>query len=80
VNILAGRKIVPELMPWHGNVRRLKATVREVMDDYGYLFEIRRQLVALTEPLAVPPPGTASDNAAELAVRLLEQRRGDRGG
>jgi lipid-A-disaccharide synthase len=75
VNILAGRKIVPELMPWHGNVARLKAAVKEVMDDYGYLYEVRRQLIALAEPLAVPPPGSASDNAAELAVRLLEQHR-----
>jgi lipid-A-disaccharide synthase len=80
VNILAGRKIVPELMPWHGNIGRLKAAVKEVMDDYGYLFEVRQQLIALTEPLGVPPPGSASDNAADLAVRLLEQRRGGRGG
>ena len=28
VNILAGRKIVPELMPWHGNIRQLKAVVK----------------------------------------------------
>ena len=71
VNILAGRKIVPELMPWHGNVKKLKAAVKEVMDDYGYLFEIRKQLAALTAPLRVAPPASASDNAAELAVRLL---------
>jgi lipid-A-disaccharide synthase len=76
VNILAGWKLVPELMPWHGDVRALKAAVKEVMDDYGYLFEVRRRLIALTDPLIVPPPGSASDNAAELAVRLLEQRRG----
>lgn len=74
VNILAGRKIVPELMPWHGNIRKLTAAVKEVMDDYGYLFEIRRQLIALTEPLAVPAPASASDNAAQLAVALLDRR------
>ena len=74
VNILAGRKIVPELMPWHGSIRRLKAAVQEVMDDYGYLFEVRGKLIALTEPLAVPAPASASDNAAELAVRLLRRQ------
>ncbi len=74
VNILAGRQLVPELMPWHGNIRKLKAAVTEVMNDYGYLFEVRRQLMALTEPLAVAYPGSASDNAAELAVRLLDGR------
>ncbi|MGA2265024.1 MAG: lipid-A-disaccharide synthase [Phycisphaerae bacterium] len=71
VNILAGRKIVPELMPWHGNVKKLKAAVKEVMDDYGYLFEIRKQLTQLTDALRVAPPASASDNAAQLAVRLL---------
>ncbi|MCJ7544830.1 MAG: lipid-A-disaccharide synthase [Phycisphaerae bacterium] len=74
VNILAGRKIVPELMPWHGNIRKLTAAVKEVMDDYGYLFEVRRQLIALTDPLAVPPPASASDRAAELAVSLIDRR------
>ena len=44
------------------------------MDDYGYLFEVRRQLIALTEPLTVPAPASASDNAAELAVRLIRRR------
>jgi lipid-A-disaccharide synthase len=73
VNILAGRKIVPELMPWHGNVKKLKAAVKEVMDDYGYLYEIRRQLVELTTPLRVAPPHSASDNAAELAVGLIRR-------
>jgi len=71
VNILAGRKIVPELMPWHGNIDALKAMVREVMDDYGYLFEVRRQLIELTDPLRVAPPASASDNAAALALRLI---------
>jgi lipid-A-disaccharide synthase len=74
VNILAGRKIVPELMPWHGNVKKLKAAVKEVMDDYGYLYEVRRQLVSLTQPLRVAPPNSASDHAAELAVELIRRR------
>ncbi len=73
VNILAGRRIVPELMPWYGNVKKLKAAVKEVMDDYGYLFEVRRQLVELTRPLRVTPPHSASDNAAELAVGLIRR-------
>jgi lipid-A-disaccharide synthase len=74
VNILAGRRIVPEVMPWHGNVRRLRALVMEVMDDLGYLFETRRRLLELVKPLRVPPPRTASDNAADLIVDLLRRR------
>ena len=71
VNILAGRPIVPELMPWHGNVKKLKGAVREVMDDYGYLVEVRRQLIALVDSLGTDSPDSASDRAAELALRLV---------
>jgi lipid-A-disaccharide synthase len=71
VNILAGRRLVPELMPWHGSARRVADTVREVMNDYGWLFETRKALTALTDPLRVPPPASASDNAAALALRTV---------
>jgi lipid-A-disaccharide synthase len=71
VNILAGRKIVPEIMPWHGSARRLIDVVMEVMDDVGWLFETREDLVRLVEPLRCPPPQTASGNAAEIALRML---------
>jgi len=73
VNILAGRRLVPELMPWSGRTRPLVETVMELMDDYGWLCEVRPELAALVEPLRAPG-GSASDNAAALAVDLL--RRG----
>ena len=75
VNILAGRRIVPELMPWRGNVRRLIDTVMEVMDDVGYLREIRQNVLKLVEPLHVPPPGTAAGNSAKLVLELLGSRQ-----
>lgn len=74
VNILAGRRLVPELMPWHGNVRTLKATVLDMMDDLGFLVETREALLELVEPLHVPAPRTAADNAADLVVSLLPDR------
>jgi lipid-A-disaccharide synthase len=70
VNILAGRRLVPELMPWSGRAGPLIETVFEVMDDYGWLCEVRRELRGLVEPLRAPG-GSASDNAAELALRLI---------
>jgi len=71
VNILAGHKLVPELMPWRGNVRQLIDTVMEVMDDLGWLLETRRQLQMLTQPLCAPNGKAACDNAADLIVRFL---------
>jgi len=75
VNILAGRRIVPELMPWHGSRRQLVEMVLEVMEDLGYLLETRQSLIDIVEPLRAPPPRSASDNAAALAVSLLERNR-----
>ncbi|MFP4353589.1 MAG: lipid-A-disaccharide synthase [Phycisphaerae bacterium] len=71
VNILAGRRIVPEIMPWHGSAKILKSMVLEVMDDLGYLYETREKLLDLVNPLRVEPPRTASDNAADLALKLI---------
>jgi lipid-A-disaccharide synthase len=72
VNILAGRRLVPELMPWHGRPRQVIDMVMEVMDDLGWLFETRRALLELTRPLRAEPPHTASENAAALALKTAE--------
>ncbi len=72
VNILAGRKIVPELMPWHGSVPQVIDAVMDVMGDLGWLVETRGRLLELTRPLAVPPPGSAAANAADIIIQMLE--------
>jgi lipid-A-disaccharide synthase len=78
VNILAERKIVPELMPWYGKTAELKDMVLEVLDDPGYLLESREALVKVVEPLRTEPPRTASANAADLIVQVLDSKsRGD---
>ena len=74
VNIMAGRRIVPELIPWRGNLGRLREMVLEVMDDLGYLVEARQNLLEVINPLRVASPQTASDNAAEVICRVLERR------
>ena len=73
VNILGRRRIVPELIPWYGSARELTSMVLEVMDDLGYLLEVRKELIDLTDPLRVAPPRTASANAADLIADVLEQ-------
>jgi lipid-A-disaccharide synthase len=71
VNILAGRRIVPELMPWHGSDKVLERMVLDVLEDLGYLYECRRNLLEVVRPLHVQPPGSASDNAAGIVERML---------
>jgi lipid A disaccharide synthetase len=71
VNILAGERIVPELMPWNGNLQALVARTMEVMGDLGCLHEMRRDLLKAVAPLAAPPGTTAAGNAAKMAMALL---------
>jgi lipid-A-disaccharide synthase len=76
VNILGGRRIVPELMPWHGNRRQVIDAVLEAMDDLGNLVETRQSLLDMTAPLKGDPQHPASDTAAALALQtagLLKQ-------
>jgi lipid-A-disaccharide synthase len=73
VNILAARRLVPELMPWHGDRRVLTSAVLEMMADPGRLIETRRALLELVRPLKAPAPRTAADNAADLVMGLLRR-------
>jgi lipid-A-disaccharide synthase len=73
VNILAGHRLVPELIPWNGRIARLREMVMEVMQDPGYLVEVRRGLIEAAASLHIEH-GTASENAAELIVRRIEKR------
>lgn len=74
INILAGRRIVPELMPWRGNARRLIEAVMELLDDLGAMVEVRQELTKVVDPLVVPAPRTAADNVADLVVDLLNKQ------
>lgn len=74
VNILGGRCIVPELMPWSGSVRHLAGLAVELMNDLGWLCETRQALLELADSLRPPPGQTASGNAAELIARLAADR------
>ena len=75
VNILAGRRIVPELMPWYGSEKELSSMVIDTMSDLGFLFEARTGLLDVADSLRAPGGGSASDNAANLVGDLLERRR-----
>jgi len=76
VNILAGREIVPEVTPWFGRTRQVTDMVIDVMADLGGLVEARAKLLEVVKPLAVEPPGTASDNTAQMICGMLRERSG----
>ena len=59
VNILAGRQLVPELMPWFGNVDELARQAEAVLADPAAMARTRAELLALVAPLKPAPPATA---------------------
>ena len=72
VNIVAGRGVVPELMPWIPSQEVLDETVLRELEDYGTLSHTRKTLLNITKPLAVEPPRKASDNIADLVANLID--------
>lgn len=77
VNILAGKRLVDELMPWHGSVKQLQQAALNNMQDLGHMHDLRQDLLALVEPLhARHVAGTgdqlAADNAAKLVLGLCK--------
>lgn len=69
VNILAGERIVPELIPWSGDVGQLVAPAEAMLQDVPGLQRLRQRLRQLVEPLR--PSGAAADNAAELVIKTM---------
>ena len=69
VNILAGEQLVPELMPWYGDVNRVAETAEAMLTDLPSLRRLREKLPELVRPLRAA--GSAADNAAELVIRTM---------
>ena len=67
-NLIAGRKIVPELLQNEATAVRIAEEVRTILDDPGRAAEMRRELAVVRE--AFGPPGAAG-RAAALALELL---------
>jgi len=74
VNILAGRELVTELMPWRGNPARLEAAALDALDDLGHLHELREDLLHLVHSLQPHDEKTAADRTADMVVELLTKR------
>lgn len=74
VNILAGRKIVPELMPWGGRVSQLVDRTMECMEELGYLVETRVALTKVVDSLRTDGQQGASERTADLIIQTLGMR------
>jgi lipid-A-disaccharide synthase len=71
VNILAGRRLVPELMPDFGSQTRLDQAVLPLLGDLDRLTRMRGELLELVAALQAPPGQTAAGNVADMAMEML---------
>ena len=70
VNILAGRVIVPEFMPWYGSAEPVAQKVLELLADKKVLAETSQQLLKVAEPLK---RGGTADRTAQMLLDLADK-------
>jgi lipid A disaccharide synthetase len=68
VNILAGRELVPEFMPYFSSIEPIVASIEQFLDDRDKLAQISGELIELAEPLAEKK---ACEQVAKIAVEML---------
>ncbi|MFW6146677.1 MAG: lipid-A-disaccharide synthase [Planctomycetota bacterium] len=71
VNILAGRPLVDEFIPWFGDPAPLADAALRALDDPDRLLETSAALATLADTLRPPDARTASDAAAELVLNTM---------
>jgi lipid-A-disaccharide synthase len=68
VNILAGRELVPEFMPYFTSIGPIVASIENLLQDSNKMAQLSGELTRLTEPLAEKK---ASLEVAKIALEML---------
>ena len=68
VNILAGRELVPEFMPYFGSIEPIAEGIEQLLEDRDKLAQVSGELIKLAEPLAEKK---ACEQVAEIVVEML---------
>lgn len=68
VNILSGKELVPEFMPYFSSIEPIAGTIEFLLEDKNKLARISNKLIKLAEPLAGKEAGA---QVAEIAVKML---------
>jgi len=68
INILAGREIVPEFMPYFTSLKPIEKTSSALLSSKLRLMKTSSELISLVQPLA---KGCASDRVAALITEML---------
>jgi lipid-A-disaccharide synthase len=68
VNILAGKELVPEFMPYFDSIEPIHSACENLISDKKKLTSLNAELAALTRPLVGQ---NASQNVVKLAIEML---------
>jgi lipid-A-disaccharide synthase len=68
VNILAGKELVPEFMPYFSSIEPIAERIERFLEDRDKLTQISGELIKLVEPLAEKK---ARQEVAEIVVEML---------
>jgi lipid-A-disaccharide synthase len=68
VNILAGKELVPEFMPYFSSIEPIVESIEQILNDSDRLAQISGELIDIVEPLAQKK---ASDEVAKIAFQML---------
>ncbi len=68
VNILAGKELVPEFMPYFSSIEPIAESIEQLLEDRDKLTQISSELIKLAEPLAEKK---ARQEVAKIVVEML---------
>jgi lipid-A-disaccharide synthase len=68
VNILGGKELVPEFMPYFSSIEPIVEKIEQLLEDSNRLAQTNSELIKLTEPLARKK---ASEQVAEIVIGML---------
>jgi len=68
VNILAGKELVPEFMPYFSSIEPIVERIERLLEDRDKLTQISGELIKLVEPLAEKK---ARQEVAEIVLEML---------
>ena len=68
MNILAGRELVPEFMPYFTSIEPIVDTIERLLEDKDRLSQISSELIGLVRPLAEKKAG---EEVAKIVIEML---------
>ena len=68
VNILSGKELVPEFMPYFTSIEPIVESIEQLLEDNDKLAQLSGELIKLAEPLA---DKRACDEVAKIAIAML---------